>query len=98
MYLITGSSTYELMKGVSESLAGRVSIIRMFQLSTREIFGCEEYVFDIHPIESIKRANDFKLDVHDLFSLIIRGMYPELHANSNLNSDSYCFDYVSSYL
>lgn len=42
MYLITGSSTYELMKGVSESLAGRVSIIRMFQLSTREIFGCEE--------------------------------------------------------
>ncbi len=98
MYIITGSSTYELMKGVSESLAGRVSIVRMSPLSTREIFGCEEHAFDIDPIESMKKANDFKIDVHDLFSLIVRGMYPELHANSKLNSDSYYSDYVSTYL
>ncbi len=98
MYIITGSSTYELMKGVSESLAGRVSIVRMSPLSTREIFGCEEHAFDIDPIESMKRANDFKMDVHDLFSLIVRGMYPELHANSKLNSASYYSDYVSTYL
>ncbi len=98
MYIITGSSTYELTKGVSESLAGRVSIVRMSPLSTREIFGCEERTFNIDPIESMKRANDFKLNVHDLFSLIVRGMYPELHSNRNLNSDSYYSDYVSTYL
>lgn len=98
MYIITGSSTYELMKDVSESLAGRVSIVRMSPLSTREIFGCEEHVFNIDPIESMKKANDFKIDIRDLFSLIVRGMYPELHANSKLNSDSYYSDYVSTYL
>ena len=37
MYLLTGSKKYELMKGVSESLAGRISIINMLGLSQREI-------------------------------------------------------------
>ena len=29
MFILTGSQAYELMKGVTESMAGRVSIIRM---------------------------------------------------------------------
>ncbi len=98
MYIITGSSTYELMKGVSESLAGRVSIIRMSPLSTREIFNCMEEPFDADPIVAAKRSKDFKLDSSELFSMVIRGMYPELYDNKELTSDSYYSDYVSTYL
>jgi len=38
MYILTGSQKYALMKGVSESLAGRIGIIDMLGLSDREIY------------------------------------------------------------
>ena len=38
MYLLTGSQRFQLMKGVSESLAGRIAIINMQGLSLREIY------------------------------------------------------------
>ena len=36
-FIMTGSQKFSLMKGVSESLAGRVSIVNLHSLSTREI-------------------------------------------------------------
>ena len=39
---LTGSQTYHLMKGVSESLAGRIRIIEMPALSLREITGKDD--------------------------------------------------------
>ena len=39
MYLLTGSQRFELMKGVSESLAGRIGVVNMLGLSDREIYG-----------------------------------------------------------
>ena len=55
MYILTGSQAYELMKGVTESMAGRVSIIRMSPLSSSEIHGKEELKFDINPVKNQKR-------------------------------------------
>ena len=37
--VLTGSQTYHLMKGVSESLAGRIRILEMPSLSLRELVG-----------------------------------------------------------
>ena len=37
--VLTGSQTYHLMKGVSESLAGRIRILEMPSLSLREFIG-----------------------------------------------------------
>ena len=37
--VITGSQTYQLMRGVSESLAGRIGILEMSGLSLREMLG-----------------------------------------------------------
>jgi predicted AAA+ superfamily ATPase len=39
MVVLTGSQTYQLMQGVSESLAGRVGILEMSGLSLRELSG-----------------------------------------------------------
>ena len=98
MFILTGSQAYELMHGVSQSMAGRVAIVRMSPLSTREIYGCCEQKFEIDPSVSSLRSKDFTLGVRDLFSLIVRGMYPELHANPNLNSASFYSNYVNTYL
>lgn len=98
MFILTESQAYELMHGVSQSMAGRVAIVRMSPLSTREIYGSSEQKFEIDPSVSSLRSKDFTLGVRDLFSLIVRGMYPELHANPNLNSASFYSNYVDTYL
>lgn len=64
MYILTGSQAYELMSGVTESLAGRVSIVRMSPLSTREIFKVPEKKFEVEPIEIAKKSKDFKLEAN----------------------------------
>ena len=38
--MLTGSQTFQLMQGVSESLAGRVAILEMTGMSLRELTGC----------------------------------------------------------
>ena len=98
MFILTGSQAYELMHGVSQSMAGRVAIVRMSPLSTREIYGCSEQKFEIDPSVSSLRSKDFTLGVRGLFSLIVRGMYPELHANPHLDSASFYSNYVNTYL
>ena len=40
-FYLTGSQQFELMQGVSESLAGRIGIINLLGLSLREIKGIE---------------------------------------------------------
>ena len=37
LVVLTGSQTYELMRGVSESLAGRIGILEMSSLSLRKV-------------------------------------------------------------
>lgn len=97
MYVLTGSQTYELMHNVSESMAGRVNIIKMSPLSVREIYGKKEdkLIFDHEQI--IKRSKDFTLDSSELFSLIVKGMYPELYV-SDIDTDVFYSNYVTSYL
>ena len=46
MFILTGSQMYKLMKGVTESLAGRVSIIHMMPLSRNEIINRDEPIFN----------------------------------------------------
>jgi predicted AAA+ superfamily ATPase len=65
-YLLTGSQKFQLMQGVSESLAGRVSIVELHSLSLREI---ETFVGE-------------PIDRKELIEWMWRGGYPELVAES----------------
>lgn len=98
MYILTGSQTYQLMNGVSESLAGRVGIVRMSPLSTREIYEKSEEKFDFDLNNIIKRCNDFKIEINDLYKLIVKGMYPELYNNKELDSNMFYSNYVDTYI
>lgn len=42
-YILTGSQVFPLMKGVSESLAGRIAIFHLYPLSWTEIPHCDPY-------------------------------------------------------
>ena len=98
MYILTGSQTYELMEGVTQSLAGRVAIVKMSPLSTREIYNVNESKMSFDPFELAKKSNDFKLNVDELYKLIVKGMYPELYDNPNLDLNMFYSNYVSTYI
>ena len=98
MYILTGSQACKLMEGISESMAGRVSIIDMSPLSMSEIEGREEVPFRVDFEENIKRSSSMKMDVNDIFKRIVRGSYPELYQKPELKTSKFYSDYLDTYL
>lgn len=66
LYVLTGSQKLSLMQGVTESLAGRASILELHSLSLAEI----------------ERGGSPVSDRERLLDLVFRGGYPEVHAKS----------------
>lgn len=92
--VLTGSQTYRLMKGVSESLAGRIRILEMSGLSVRELMG---NVRTAHPYVPAPVAVAQKAPNKNIWDIIHRGSMPELQ-DSTIDWDSFYSDYVSAYL
>lgn len=92
--VLTGSQTYHLMKGVSESLAGRVRILEMPPLSTREL---AELVASPHPYVPAQVPSDLSAIDIDVWSTVHRGSMPELQ-DSSVEWDSFYTSYVASYI
>jgi predicted AAA+ superfamily ATPase len=61
-FILTGSQQFVLMKGVSESLAGRCAIVELENLSREEIGA----------VQPLPEASDA------IVSLMVRGQFPEL--------------------
>ena len=98
MFVLTGSQTYNLMEGVSESMAGRASIIKMSPLSKSEINQVVEKPFTINLEENFKRTSVYQINVDELYESIVKGFYPELYDNENLDSNHYYSDYIDTYI
>lgn len=77
-FLLTGSQKFVLMKGVSDSLAGRADILDLQTLSFAEIRAAL-------PRSVVEAA-------------IVRGGFPELHANPDIDDGSYYNSYLATYL
>lgn len=98
MFILTGSQMYKLMKGVTESLAGRVSIIHMMPLSRNEIINRDEPIFNFDILNIQKRASENPLSMIELFNNIVKGFYPELFSNDMLHVQKFYSDYVETYI
>lgn len=98
MYVLTGSQIYSLMENVSESLAGRVSIVEMSPFSLREIKDLEESPFVIDPLTIQKRNLENKININELYEQIVKGFYPEIYDNSELDVETFYSDYVRTYI
>ena len=98
LYYLTGSQIFETMEDVTESLAGRVGIIDLYPLSTREICREKEKIF-IPDIEIIKNTEPLKYEYMDnIFERIFRGSYPELYKNENINIETFFSSYLRTYI
>ena len=93
-YWLSGSQTFELMKNVSESLAGRVGIIKMNSLTYKEINNnINDNIFDPENME--EKEN---IDVNLLFEIIYNGGMPELCSIKNMDRNIFFQSYVNTYL
>ncbi len=91
-YWLTGSQKFELMKNVTESLAGRISILELSPLSLAEKKGFNSKLFNPTKIE--KRVN---LEFDEVFTHIFKGGMPE-YIVSNIDRNTFFEDYVKTYL
>lgn len=91
-FWLTGSQKFALMKDVSETLAGRVSILEMSSLSYSEKKKYKSKEFNPNNI-----VNDKKVDINDIFDNIFKGGMPELIANG-IDRNQYFEYYVQTYL
>jgi len=92
--VLTGSQTYHLMKGVSESLAGRIRILEMPGLSLRELSGNSS---SPHPYVPEVIVDSLNSPLTDVWDLIHRGSMPELQ-DPNIDWDLFYTNYVAAYL
>lgn len=99
MYIFTGSQKFELMKGASESLAGRIGILNMLGLSNREIFE-DEFSKPFIPTTEYfnERRPKFTLDNDNLWRRIHRGSMPALYNNAKMNWERYYSSYAQTYI
>ena len=98
-FYLTGSQKLQLMENVSDSLAGRISIVELEGLSLREI---NDVDFNRHfvPTEEYlaEREKYLKKYKADIWETIHRGSYPELYANPEREWIDYYQSYVKTYL
>ena len=98
-FYFTGSQKLQLIKSISESLSGRVSVMELDGLSLREIHGVD---FNRHfvPSEEYLKEREGALKKYrgDIWRTIHRGSYPELYADPDREWVDFYQSYVKTYL
>lgn len=98
-FWLTGSQELKLMKGVQESLAGRVAVLSMTTLSQAEISGVQASPLCVALAELQTRAKDRKkMDAGEVFERIFRGSMPGVVSGQITNSKIFYSSYLSTYI
>ena len=98
-FWLTGSQQFHVMRDVSESLAGRVGIMRLFGLSRRECLGQGENQSPFLPSEELfQNSSNDDLSLRDLYTAIWRGSFPALALDKDSNRERFLGSYIQTYL
>ncbi len=98
MFWLTGSQKFHMMKGVSESLAGRAALFELSGLSASELD--ERPLWQFSPeIDTLKqRVQNAKIKTtHEIFEEILHGSMPRLRT-MDIDRDRFYADYINTYL
>ena len=98
-FWLTGSQAFKLMKGVQESLAGRVAVLSMTSLSQAEIDGAADQPFTVElGALSDRKAGRTPMDTPAIFERIFRGSMPAIVSGQNSNRQIFYSSYLSTYI
>lgn len=94
-YWLSGSQAFNLMEGVSESLAGRAGIIEMNSFTYREL----SRILDSTTVFDPSRFFDsVPLDTNEVYERIFMGGMPELYNNTAISRDDFFYSYVNTFI
>jgi len=99
-YWLSGSQIFKLMRGISESLAGRVGLLDLFPLSQNEIYNhkvCSP--LDIS-MEHLRERTDSIPDATptDIFTRIFYGGMPQLISKGADSKERFYESYIRTYI
>ena len=98
-YWLTGSQAFHMMKNVSESLAGRVGIVKLTGLSSSEIAGHKSEPFTTFPERLASRLDGReKMGINDIYERIFRGSFPALYSGEAPSLSDFYGSYINTYL
>jgi predicted AAA+ superfamily ATPase len=104
-WLLSGSQNFALMQGISQSLSGRVAVLSLLPFSLGEGCGLGSKDTSIDSIlENIFRDSEKRAKgkpASPAFSLdnwLLRGAYPEIRANTDVDRQLWCTSYIQTYL
>ena len=99
-FYLSGSQQFEMMKNVSESLAGRLGLLNLSGLSLRELYGLSFREPFLPTDEYFANRQKEKADIQyaAVWKTIHRGGFPELCANPDFDWQMFFAAYVKTYI
>lgn len=98
-FWLTGSQAFHMMENITESLAGRVGIVRLNGLSNAEIHQTfhKEFVVDLDSL--VERSKSSRaMDAGEIFQRIHKGSMPRLYENPEIDEEQYFESYIETYI
>ena len=96
-FVLSGSQRYEMMAGVTESLAGRINLIDLYGLSLREILSDDFFEEFMPTQEYLKKRSPKPLKYNEVWEYIWRGFFPEI-VESGTEWSRFYSSYIRTYL
>lgn len=97
-FWLTGSQQFQMMKGITESLAGRVAILKLLGFSHREIKGNIAGAKPFLPSETCLNIDEKGVNVNELFETIWRGSFPQLVTDPSIEAHTFYNSFLQTYL
>lgn len=97
MYWLTGSQQFPLMKNVSESLAGRIALLRLQGFSQQERLGCFYDNIFLHTDTALHQKHP-AIALMKLYEMIWRGSYPALVCTEEMDWEMFYDAYLQTYI
>jgi len=94
-WLLTGSQQYAMMRGLSETLAGRVGIARLLPFSAREWRGTPAGDWPSYARDGAGRRPQA---IRQVWRTIRHGLFPELCTSGKIGETQWFDSYVQTYL
>jgi predicted AAA+ superfamily ATPase len=104
-WLLSGSQSFSLMQGVSQSLSGRVAVLSLLPLSFGESRGAGKSPADLEAIlerlfvnPTVSPRKKPPSPMVPLENWVLRGGYPEIRLNPEVNRQIWMAGYIQTYL
>ena len=101
LFWLTDSQQFHLMKGVAESLAGRIAIVNLLGLSQKEETGDVRHDLPFLPVKKTLLEQwpaTKKMGLQAIYKKIWRGSFPRIVKNADIEPAIFYSSYVQTYL